>query len=423
MLIDSNFTITHKLSVTAFTRARKLGFDCVIMLILKKSLKSLQNRLNEFFDKFCSDLVPATASAFTQARSNLSHSAFIALNKEGVVDPFYADGVYKKWRNYRLLAIDGSRLTLPPSNEIRDELGFLTTTDNKGVVQGEYNAALVSVLYDVLNGIAVDSTLSNCRSSEKRLAINHLEHVNKGDILLFDRGYPSYEFLAYISQRSADFVGRCSRGSFNQAQKMFDDDTITSLVTTITPPPYLSKKKLKELGLPLKLTVRFVRVILSTGEPEILVTSLLDESLSADDFKELYYLRWGIETYYHILKSHLALENFSGLTLESVMQDFYAMVFMTSLEAILVDDAQISLGNKKTEHQQTVNRAISFNTLKNNVMQLLQCDDDIESILTKMSALFLINPTIRRKGRHVDRKTATQGQMINFLRRKKKIVF
>lgn len=423
LLADPNFKTKHKLTTSAFTRARKLGFNCVIMLILQKGLKSLQNRLNEFFDKLCSDLVPATASAFTQARSNLSHSAFIALNKEGVVDPFYADGVYKKWLNYRLLAVDGSRLTLPLSKEIRDEFGSLTTTDNKGVVQGEYNAALVSVLYDVLNGIAIDSTLSNCRSSEKTLAIDHLKHVNKGDILLFDRGYPSYEYLASIAQRSSDFVGRCSRGSFEKAQEMFHDDTITSLVTTITPPLYLSKKKLKELGLPEKLTVRFVRVILSTGEPEILVTSLLDESLSIDDFKELYYLRWGIETYYHILKSHLALENFSGLTLESVLQDFYAAVFMTSLEAIMVDEAQISLGSKKNQHQQTVNRAISFNTLKNNVMQLLHCEDDIESVVAKMSALFLINPTIRRKGRHVDRKAATQGQIINFLRRKKKIVF
>jgi hypothetical protein len=335
------------------------------MLVLQKSLKSLQNKMNEFFDRLCSDITPATASAFTQARSNLSHSAFIALNKEGVVDPFYSDGMFKKWQNYRLLAVDGSRLTLPPSKEIREEFGALDITDNKGIVQGEYNAALASVLYDVLNGIAIDSVLSHCRSSEKKLAIDHLKHVNGGDLLLFDRGYPSYEYLTSIVQRSADFVGRCSRGSFKQAQKMFDDDSIISLVTTIKPPLPLSKKKLEKLGLPQELTVRFVRVILSTGETEVLVTSLLDETLNPDVFKELYHLRWGIETYYHILKSHLALENFSGLTLESVKQDFYAMVFMTSLEAILVDEAQILLSNKDNLNQQTVNRAISFNALKN----------------------------------------------------------
>lgn len=423
MFTDIEFKSKHKQNSKAFTRERKLGFNSVIQLILQKSLKSLQNRMNEFFDKLCPDITPATASAFTQARSNLSHSAFIALNKDGIVTPFYEDGIYKKWRNYRLVAVDGSKLVLPPSKEIREEFGSLETTDNKGVVQGEYNAALASVLYDVLNGVAIDSIVSHCRSSEQKLAIGHLKHVASGDLLLFDRGYPSYEYLGSITQCFADYVGRCSRGSFKQARKMFEDDTITSMVTTIKPPVSLSKKKLKELGLPQELTVRFIRVILSTGETEVLVTSILDESLDADVFKDLYHLRWGIETYYHILKSHLNLENFSGFTVESVKQDFYAMVFMTSLEAILIEDAQILLNSKNTLNKQTVNRAISFNALKNNIIQLFQSDSDIEVVLDKLTALFLSSPTIKRKGRDVDRKKSTQGKIINFLRRKRKIIF
>ncbi len=359
MFTNIEFKNMHKLGLKSFTRDRKLSFNLLIILILQKSVKSVQNSINEFFDKLCSGITPATTSAFTQARRNLCHSAFISLNKEGIVTPFYEDGCFKKWRGYRLLAVDGSKLVLPPSNEIRDQFGYLETTDNKGNPQGEYNAALASVLYDVLNGLAIDSILSHCRSSEQNLAIDHLKHVNAGDLLLFDRGYPSYEYLASIAQRSADYVGRCSRGSFKQAQVMFKDDTITSLVTTIKPNPSLSKKKLKELGLPQKLTVRFIRVILSTGEVEVLVTSLLDESITPDIFKELYYLRWGIETYYHILKSHLSLENFSGYTVESVKQDFYAMVFMTSLEAILIDEAQAVLDDKTNANKQTVNRAIS----------------------------------------------------------------
>ena len=423
MFNDVEFKSKHKQSCNAFTRERKLGFKLLMILILQKSVKSVQNRINEFFDKLCSGIAPATASAFTQARSNLSHSAFIALNQEGIINSFYEDGAYKKWRGYRLLAVDGSKLVLPPSNEIREEFGSLETTDNKGNVQGEYNAALASVLYDVLNGVAIDSIVAHCRSSEQNLAIGHLIHVKAGDLILFDRGYPSYEYLASIAQRSADYVGRCSRGSFKQAQKMFQDDTINSLVTTIKPPASLSKKKIKELRLPQELTVRFIRVILSTGETEVLVTSILDESLKPDIFKELYYLRWGIETYYHILKSHLALENFSGFTVESVKQDFYAMVFMTSLEAVLVDDAQTVLDCKTNLNKQVVNRAISFNALKNNVIQLFHSDIEIETVLDKLTALFLSTPTIRRNGRDVDRKKSTSGKIINFLRRRKKIIF
>lgn len=422
MLSDSTFKEIHKLSTSAFTRERKLTFNSVIMLILRKSVKSLQNRLNEFFDKLNTNITPATSSAFTQARSKLSHSAFIALNKEGIIDNFYADGTYKKWRDFRLLAVDGSKITLPSSEEIKEEFGAVVTTDNKGVPQSEYNSALASVLYDVLNRLPIDCSLSHWRSSEIDKAIAHLHHANEGDLILADRNYPSYEFIASVAQHSANFVGRCSRSSFIQARKMFDDDSVTSLITTVRPHA-ANRKRLKELGLPDELTVRFVRIVLSTGEPEILVTSLLHDSLSPDDFKELYHLRWGIETYYHTLKSHLALENFSGVTLESVKQDFYAMVFMTSLEAILICDAEVVLGSKKARHKQAINHSISFNTLKNNVIELLESNEDLESVLAKMSALFLRSTTIIRNERHVDRKAATQGQTINYLRRKKKIVF
>ncbi len=46
-----------------------------------------------------------------------------------------------------------------------------------------------------------------------------------------------------------------------------------------------------------------VRVILDNGEIEVLVTSLFDQAhYPSHEFKELYYRRWGIETFYSILK-------------------------------------------------------------------------------------------------------------------------
>ncbi|OQW94875.1 MAG: hypothetical protein BWK79_04470 [Beggiatoa sp. IS2] len=74
--------------------------------------------------------------------------------------------------------------------------------------------------------------------------------------------------------------------------------------------------------------VRFVRVLLSTGEYEILVTSLLNERLYPTEiFKELYQLCWGIETYYGLLKTRLELENFTGKTVGSVLQDLYSTIY------------------------------------------------------------------------------------------------
>ena len=47
--------------------------------------------------------------------------------------------------------------------------------------------------------------------------------------------------------------------------------------------------------------------------------------------------RWGIETFFGVLKGRLNLENFSGKTAESVKQDFYSTIFISNLETILTE--------------------------------------------------------------------------------------
>lgn len=85
------------------------------------------------------------------------------------------------------------------------------------------------------------------------------------------------------------------------------------------------------------LEVRLVRVDLPNGEPEILITSVIDEApIPTEDFKAPYHLRWGIEEDYKKMKSHLEVEQFSGLSVLAVQQDFHAKVFSKNLASLLV---------------------------------------------------------------------------------------
>ncbi len=88
-----------------------------MVLILKKSLKSLQLILNEFSLAF-DDFNTVSNSAFTQARANLRHTAFIELNKKAVVDVMYSDNNIKLYKGMRVLAIDGSKILLPDTPDI-----------------------------------------------------------------------------------------------------------------------------------------------------------------------------------------------------------------------------------------------------------------------------------------------------------------
>lgn len=150
--------------------------------------------------------------------------------------------------------------------------------------------------------------------------------------------------------------------------------------------------------MPKSLKVRFIRVVLSTGEVEILATSLLDKrKYSYNMFKALYFKRWNVETYFHVLKSRLSIENFTGKSVEAIRQDFYSTLFVSGLESIITAEAEEELQEKNVKHPQKVNKAVSFHVIKNKVVRMIfEQEPDIQN---KIKELFLINPTLSRPDR------------------------
>lgn len=385
-------------------------------------MKSLQNVANEAM--MWLDKLPVTASAYSQARYKLKHTAFIDLNQRAVVDTMYGDGDYKTFWGFRVLGIDGSKLALPNNDAIREEFGTIAWTNGKTAeIQGERPYALASVLYDVLNRVALDATMGKAKAYEIDLAVGHLSHTKAGDLLVMDRNYPSYRMLAEMSRYQRDFVVRCSSASFAEAREMLKGKGADSQTVTLTPCAG-QVPAIRGLNLPESVKVRFVRVRLSSGEYEVLVTSLLDEtSYPTEGFSELYYLRWRIETFYGLIKTRLELENFTGIGVEAVRQDFHATVYLSGLESLLTDTAQATLDMKETQHPQTVNRAVSFNAVKNLALDLLLGDLDTDVVLEKLTALFLTNPCLVRSNRNPPRKKSSSRTLLNFHKRIKKHCF
>ena len=168
-------------------------------------------------------------------------------------------------------------------------------------------------MYDVLNNLAIDSKLAPAHSSERDLAKEHIALCGKNDLIIGDRGYPSYELCSFTMEQGSNFIFRCSKNIFSGAQKLFSSDLFENQVTLKKKGSSCENYK----SLPDEITVRFVKIILDTGEEEVLITSLLDvDKYPREDFKNLYWLRWKIETYFDILKNRLNLENFTGKSVE-----------------------------------------------------------------------------------------------------------
>jgi len=425
LLDDDSFKAGHRCKSNYFIRNRILTFCVLILLMLRKSMKSVQMVLNEFFDEIGTDLITVSAGAFTRARSRMIHTAFIELNQKAVVETTYENDGYEKFWGFRLPGLDGSKIILPNEHDIRQFFGAVRIADRHESTQGEYPVGIASVLYDLLNNIAIDALPGHGKSSETDLATEHLPNYQKADdLVIFDRNYPSYFFLSFLIYHGTGFPGRCSRSSFKEARKMFSKKKVQSRIVTLSP-HHTGKKQIGEPGLPMEIRVRFVSVMPDTGETGVPVTSLCDETLCpTEKFRELYNIRRGAETFYGTIKERPGPENFTGKTIESVRQDFYPTIFISNPESVLTGDARKKPAAKdnKNRYHQAVNKAVSFNAIKNHIPHLFYTEQDIGFISDRLNKLFMTGAICKRKKRKFPRKKRP-GSGLNYHKRLRKIVF
>lgn len=435
---ELDFKNRHKIGFNSFTRERKLSFDKIMTMIIKKSTKSIQNSLNDMQLELDEE-VSISNSAYTQARAKMNYTAFQEY-AQLASDMFYEDGEYESYKNFRILAIDGSVVTLPNSDDINREFNPMKVRCQIEGFKKEVAQARASVLFDVFNNIAIDATLTNKNKSEandliaydeRSLASQHLAYCTKDDLVIMDRGYPSYELFVRYAQKT-NFLVRLKKTSFAKSKFLFDKHSEKKDVTLEINAPKLLKEALKRESLPTKIQVRFVQVLLDNGIVEVLATNIVNRDvLKTSDFKKLYAKRWGIETYYDLIKNRLSLENFTGLTALAVKQDFFATIFLTNYEAMMTYDLNTELKEKTQDNKyvQKINKAVSFNIIKHKVFDLLYNDEPLEAMIEQMERLFLTNTLVIRPNRpskpRLDKdaqKSTIATNTIHHLKRKKKNV-
>jgi hypothetical protein len=414
----------HKRSAVDFTRNRVLSCKAVFVMLMSKGVKSLQLSLNELIPKLGLPDRTVSRVAYAKARKKLKYTFFMALNQEAVIRTMYEDGDYQTLHGFRILAVDGSKVQLPTNPETKKTFGSFAYTNQQTNTHGEHSYALASVLYDVLNRVALDAVLAPSHSYEIELAKNHLKHTEANDLVIYDRGYCLFRMLANASMAKGYFLIRGRRKSgMRMIDDMLDGRGSSDRVAVITIPKHLATRT-EYRDLPKTLTVRFVRVTLDNDKYEVLVTSLMNQQkYPITIFKELYYLRWGVETFYGVLKTRLGLENFSGYSPEAIRQDFHVAVLLTGVESILTEDAEEGLKKQPGGHPKKVNKAVSFNAIKGKAFELFMSTAPQDEVLEELGQLFKQNPTLIRKDRKPPRTAASSNQLLGFWKRKRKMVF
>lgn len=408
---SSTFRDKFKRKEEDFTRNRKLNFKNLFGFILQNSKQTNQKGLTMFMEKF-TEHENVSKSAFSQQRIKLMPEAFIELNNDNIRMIYDEDDTFEKWNGFRLCAIDGSKLTLPRSEELIKEFGEL-----KNSSETTCPASRISSFYDILNEIIIDARIGHVSESETKLQMKHMEKVKESDLIIYDRGYGAYWLFFYLSQvKQANFVIRLTQNLFHG----FWNSPKKSEIVDIKSLPDRSARKLKELGIKFKhFKIRLEKVILETGEIEVLATSLLDvEKFPSDIFRELYFKRWGVEVNYDHLKNNIEVENFTGKSVFAIKQDFYASIFINNIQALFVaEQKEILEENKKMSAEKRgkpqkyaykINRNLSLGYLKESLLDILFSDDP--NYFEKIKKLFLIEPVPIRPNRKTIRNSKKRAK-------------
>ena len=317
------------------------------------------------------------------------------------------------WKGFRLCAIDGSQLRMPNEPKIIEAFGVHPGKEN----QKDCPLALASVYYDVLNHLSIDSSINHTNASEKECAALHLQQALPNDLSLLDRGYNAFWLYCLYLTKKQFF---CMRAKINQniQFKQFACSGKAQAIITLQPNKH-SIEQCQKKGLPTEaLTLRLVRVELDTGEIEVLVTNLIDEQIfPAKAFGHLYHLRWGVEENYKRLKQWVEIENFSGKSVLSVKQDFYAKVLTTNLASMLANEAQVQVDkvSENRKHDYQVNFAQAISKMKNKVVELLMLStlylqETLEELIDYIACT--IEPI--RKGRSYSREKSKMKNKIHY---------
>jgi hypothetical protein len=358
----------------------------LVVFFLKGASKSLSVELEGYFQILGKQETSCSKQAVSKARMKLKHEAFIVLNDAALEE--YCNTNYKTYKGYRLLAVDGSMIELPSGESIREEYGSSNNSKQR------VNCGWSVVFYDVLNEMIVSAKLHKYGISERQYLLEQANQIKtdgkqKRDLIIADRGFPSLAVFVQLQQMGYDFLIRYNGEQFLRELKEIatsDNDDMVIEATLDGSDKRRKNAELQELlrkGTSRTMKLRVVKIKLPSGENEYLVTSVLDsQELQKDDLKQIYGYRWSEEEHFKFQKHSVELENFSGKTSESILQDYYSKILILNLHSVLVQEAEKQLAeeqaNKKDElkyERYKINRNISYGLVHREIIALLNSEN------------------------------------------------
>lgn len=333
MQIKCAVTSEFKLGRESFTRGGALSPDLLISLLVYMAAdggrRGYQHILDAFWHEAKANEValpvdePISTAAFCNARKKLAPAAVRQLLRDVSEEFNRLHGARHRLHGRRVLAVDGSKMPVQRATELWEEFG--------GPSDGHTPQISVSVLFDVIAKMPVDAVIDRCASDERGELCRLLASTREGDIVLLDRGYPSYVMIELFIEYGLDFVVRVPvTGGFSAVEEFVRSGQEDADIV-LTPAPGSAAHLLQPRRL------RAVRRIGPDGEPQVFLTTLPRSQFSHAAICDLYRRRWQIELFYRLEKSdYVGHHQFHAKYPDGIRQEVFAFLLFTAINRTLM---------------------------------------------------------------------------------------
>jgi len=350
--------------------------------------KTTSLELIKFNEMIGNEDVEISKQAFSKAREKIKPVAFKELIHTATAEPFLYSEEVPRLNGYRIFAIDGTTLEVEPTEENVEYFGLWSQT-NACRARG-------SIMCEVFSEVVIDAKISSLKVGERESAKEHIEylsqHAQGKELIIFDRGYPGKELISILFDKKIKFLMRL--------QKSFNAEIDNSKQRDF----YVEMKYLKKI-----YPLRVIKFMLDSGEEEMLITNLEPLEFATEDFKDLYFLRWSIETKYNLLKNCLLIEHFTGKTKVSIEQDFYAAIYLANMAAFAKMESDSIImkqdSSKSLKYKRKTNQQVLIGILKDKLILMLLCNNKKkrEKMFQSIMRQVVRYKTDIRPGRHFKR--------------------